>query len=112
MKCLILLALIVPCYGLSQSINGVKIADIPVQYARIMGESMTFKTKQFVYIDFGEQYGDSSAKLTDDKGQPIEFKSMTDALNFMGKLGFELDQAYGYNNGSTSFYHYIMKRKP
>jgi len=93
-------------YG--QSVNGKPLKDINVEYARIVGETIPFKQKIFIILDFG--MGDKETEVIDENGKPVEFVGMIDALNFMVKNGFEFVQAYGVNNGSSSIYSYLIRR--
>jgi len=90
-------------------------AQEPVKYdyCEIVGTSRLLSTKVTVQIDFGQEtkiFADNRYK--DENGKPIVFNSMIDAMNFMGKQGWEFVQAYAVTMGdSGSVYHYVLKKK-
>lgn len=43
--------------------------------------------------------------MVDETGKNIVFNSMVDAMNFMGKLGWEFEQAYVVTMGGQNVYH-------
>lgn len=84
-----------------------------VVYCQIVGTSKWRSNKVTVEIDFG-QYKPKGrgSKLVDEKtGQPILFNSMIDALNYMGKFGWEYVQAYTIGENGYYVYHYLLKKK-
>jgi hypothetical protein len=82
-------------------------------YCRILGQAKFLSKKINVTIDFGDKmkfFADH--RLKDPKtGKARIFNSMVDALNYMGKRGWEFDQAYAFAVGNQNVYHYLM-RKP
>lgn len=52
--------------------------------------------------------------MVDENGNVIVFNSMIDAMNYMGNLGWEFEQAYvvTVGSGSTSslVYHWLLSR--
>lgn len=82
-------------------------------YCVIVGSTKFISNKVTIRIDFGDRissYADN--RMKDPKtGKPMIFNSIVDALNFMGKQGWEFVQAYAeMNNGSTSYFNYLMKK--
>ncbi len=82
-------------------------------YCIIDGNTKFMTNKVVIRIDFGDNissYADN--RMKDPKtGKPMVFNSMVDALNFMGKQGWEFVQAYAdMNSGTTSGYHFLMKK--
>ncbi|MFY9352844.1 MAG: hypothetical protein WBI52_07555 [Bacteroidales bacterium] len=81
-------------------------------YAEIVGTAKFMSTKIIIQIDFGQKMNAfADNRLKDPKtGKPIVFNSMIDALNFMGKQGWEFVQAYTITEGNNGVYHYILKK--
>jgi len=81
-------------------------------YCEIVGVARFMSQKVTVELDFGEAmnyWGDS--RIRDPKtGKPVVFNSMIDALNFMGKRGWEFVQAYAVTAGNQNVYHYLLKK--
>jgi hypothetical protein len=81
-------------------------------YCRIIGSPRFMTHKINVVIDFGQErqvFGDN--RLQDAAtGNPRIFNSMIDALNFMGRQGWEFVQAYTRLEGEREETHYIMKK--
>jgi hypothetical protein len=80
-------------------------------YCEIVGTSQLFSTKVTIVIDYGQRmkwFEDNRAK--DASGNKIVFNSMIDALNYMGKDGWEFAQAYAITMGQQNVYHYLMKK--
>lgn len=83
-------------------------------YCDIVGTEILFSNKITVDIDFGQKssfWTDYKEKrLVDEKGKPIKFNSMIDALNFMAKLGWEFQQAYVVTANDQNVCHWLMKK--
>lgn len=83
-------------------------------YCDIVGTEILFSNKITVDIDFGQKssfWTDYKEKrLVDEKGKPIKFNSMIDALNFMAKLGWEFQQAYVVTTNDQNVCHWLMKK--
>lgn len=86
--------------------------SVKYDYCEIVGTAKLLSTKVTVQIDFGQAtkfFADKRYK--DDTGSPITFNSMIDAMNYMGKQGWEFIQAYTVSMGnSMAVYHYVLKR--
>ena len=48
--------------------------------------------------------------LVDENGKNITFNSMIDALNYMGKLGWDFEQAYVVTESNTNVYHWLLSK--
>ena len=48
--------------------------------------------------------------LKDNKGKPIKFESMIDALNYMSGQGWRFVDAYAITAGNQNVYHWIMSK--
>ena len=82
-------------------------------YCEIIGQAKFMSTKLNIVVDFGEKLSVwADNRMKDENGKAITFNTMIDALNFMGKRGWQFSQAYavsfGGNNGSV--YHYLMMK--
>ena len=117
MKKVILLGLLaVSSYHLkAQTINGIPIKDINVEYLEI--ENRGYRN---IYFDFGQAVKAKvdTVKRTvendiikDADGKVLNFHSGIDALNFISKNGFELVTAYATQFGTSSTIHYLMINK-
>ena len=62
-------------------------------------------------IDYGQPMGLYGDKLTNEKGEPLNLKSVAQMLNHFDKNGWELDKIFAVANNSTYMSHYIFKRK-
>lgn len=81
-------------------------------YAEIVGTAKFMSTKVTIEVNSGQRmktYADN--RLKDPKtGKPIKFNSMIDALNFMGKQGWEFVQAFVITESNANVYHYLLKK--
>ena len=64
-------------------------------YCEIVGQVKLFSRKVTITVDFGEKLSAwADNRMKDEAGKPLVFNSMIDALNFMGKRGWQFSQAY------------------
>ena len=97
----------------SQSINGILLADIDVEYVQIVGTSKLLSTKVTIELDFGQHnkfFSQKDSQLVDPNGKKIVFYSMIDALNFMNNNGYNFVNAYAITVGNQNVYHYLLKK--
>lgn len=116
MKKLVYLALLVfPLPLLAQTVNGVPLKDINVEYVQIVGTSRLLSNKVSVEIDFGQEnsyWTQKDTQLRDANNKLITFNSMIDALNFMTSHGYEFVQAYAVSmQNNQNVYHYLLRKK-
>lgn len=100
--------------GFGQSVNGIPLKDIDVDYVRIVGTSNWSGTKVNIDIDFGQKqklWSNDDTKLLDSASNPIKLNSMIDALNFMCKNGYEFLTAYVVTSNNQNVYNYLLRRK-
>jgi len=79
----------------------------------IVGTKVPFKKKVTVQVDFGQGINGWKPKesvLKDNKGKPIKFESMIDALNYMSGQGWRFVDAYAITAGNQNVYHWIMSK--
>lgn len=80
-------------------------------YCQLLGRGQLFSTKVTVTIDFGQESGwFKDQRLVDEKGDPITFNSMVDAMNYMGTLGWEFEQAYVITTNGQNVYHWLLSK--
>lgn len=98
----------------AQSVNGIPISEIDVEFIQILGHSKLFSDKVSISLDFGQDtkfFSDRKAEdIRDNEGKKVKFNSMIDALNFMSSHGFEFVQAYAFAVNNQNVYHYLMKQ--
>src|SRR5450759_3012533 len=82
----------------------IKSDSIKFTYCELVGTGRIMSNKVTVQIDFGQVtkfYSDNRYKEPA-TGKGVIFNSLIDALNFMGKAGWEFVQAYIVTEGSGS----------
>lgn len=106
-KCLFLLLMLISVNVMGQETHRV--------YCELLGQSRFMSTKVNVSVDFGQetsfwkQYSDQF--LVDENGEKIKFNSMVDAMNYMGRLGWEFEQAYVVTVGQQNVYHWLLSKE-
>lgn len=98
----------------AQTVNDIPIKDIDVEYVQIVGTAKLMSTKVNIGIHFGQHdkiFKSKDTQVKDENGKIMIFNSMIDALNFMGKNGYEFLQAYAFSVGNQNVYHYLLRRK-
>ena len=108
MKRIVIIAASLFLFALSAS------AQIKV-YCELLGTQKFLSTKVTVSVDFGQErkfFGDN--RMVDADGKVQEFNSMVDAMNYMGTLGWEFEQAYvvtmGSGAGASNVYHWLLSK--
>ena len=80
-------------------------------YCELLGTQQFLSKKVTVQVDFGQEtryFADN--RLVDADGKVIVFNSMVDAMNYMGTLGWEFEQAYVVTVGQQNVYHWLMSK--
>ena len=82
-------------------------------YCELVGSSNVFSSKVKVTVDFGQETSywkrDTDQRLVDSEGKDIEFNSMVDAMNFMGKNGWKFIQAYTIGDSKNGYvYRWLL----
>lgn len=84
-------------------------------FCELLGMGKFMSTKVIVTVDFGQKTkywsGDAKQYLVDDEGEKLEFNSMVDAMNYMGKRGWEFEQAYVVTSSNQNTYHWLLSKK-
>lgn len=78
-------------------------------FCELLGTQKFLSAKVTVEIDMGQNPYENS-KLVDEKGKKISFNSMVDAMNYMGKLGWEFEQAYVVTVSNQNVYHWLLSK--
>ena len=84
-------------------------------YAEIVGTEHISTGKVSVKVIFGKNSKQFAPMIQDSNGQKMKFDTMVDAMNQLGKFGWELENTYvvvdgDYDRISTE-YHWIVSRK-
>jgi hypothetical protein len=90
-----------------------KVDSVKFTYCELVGMGKFMSNKVTVSIDFGQEKKFLSDNRYKDAvtGKPVVFNSMVDALNFMGKTGWEFVQAYTVGDSQSGYvYHWLLKR--
>lgn len=117
MKKLTLAAAMVACFWLStakaQSVNGMKLTDIHVDYIQIRAVKIFLANKHWIALEYGQKIGDNSEMyIRDDNDKRIEFNSAIDGVNKMKNYGYELFSIYTEQiDKDTNRPVYVLKRK-
>jgi hypothetical protein len=77
----------------SYFINGFPLDSIQTEYIEAEICKVTFSTKVFLDIDYGQESKilyNKYNRVADAKGNYIEFKSNMNALNYLNMIGYEL----------------------
>jgi len=113
MKKIILTAFLLMAFTLSNVYS----QDLPKSgksfvYCELVGFGQLLSTKVTVSVDFGQKtklFDDT--RLKDADGKPIKFNSMVDAMNYMGKDGWQFVQAYIVTLSNQNIYHWLLKKE-
>lgn len=78
-------------------------------FCELVGTTKFLSAKVNVQIDFGQNpYKDR--RIVDENGKSKTFNSMVDAMNYMGELGWEFEQAYVVTMGNQNVYHWLLSK--
>lgn len=81
-------------------------------YSEIVGTSKFLSKKVFIEIDYGQTTSFwQNNRMKNEDGSNKEFNSMVDAMNYMGALGWEFQQAYVVTIGQQNVYHWLMRKE-
>lgn len=94
------------------AINGMA-QDNVEQYCEVVATPKLLSSKVTIDIDFGEERSFwKDNRLKTEEGKLKKFNTTIDALNFMGKQGWKLVNAFPVYTGSNSqVYHYVFKKE-
>lgn len=101
-----LLALFISFHGYSQDTSKVE------QYCEMVATARLLSNKVTINIDYGEAksiWNDN--RLREENGKVRKFNTIVDALNYLGKNGWKLLNAFPVPSANqTAEYHYIFKQ--
>ena len=84
------------------------------QYCEMTAIQKLLSRKVNIDIDNGEErklFSFKDTRVKDDLGKVKSFNSVVDALNYLGRLGWKLVNAFPISDGSQNVYHYVFKRE-
>ncbi|MFI5187906.1 MAG: hypothetical protein ACHQF0_14340 [Chitinophagales bacterium] len=84
------------------------------QYCEMTAIEKFLSRKVTIDIDNGEErklFSFKDTRVRDDLGKVKSFNSIVDALNFLGRLGWKLVNAFPVTTGNQNVYHYVFKRE-
>lgn len=87
-------------------------ADKVEQYAEVVATPRLLSNKVTIDIDYGEERSIwKDNRLKTEEGKLKKFNTTIDALNYMGREGWKLVNAFPVLSGTNSFvYHYVFRR--
>lgn len=82
-------------------------------FCEIVGTQGLLSKKVTVTIDLGQKQSAFRWQgLVDENGEPMKFNSMVDAMNYMGSLGWEFEQAYSIGDAKSGYtYHFLLSKE-
>lgn len=82
-------------------------------FCEIVGTQGLLSKKVTVTIDLGQKQSAFKWQgLVDENGEPMKFNSMVDAMNYMGSLGWEFEQAYSIGDAKSGYtYHFLLSKE-
>jgi hypothetical protein len=96
-----------------QTVNGIPLKDINVEYVEIVGTSKLFSNDVTIEIDFGQKdkiFKTKDTRIVGADGKDLVFHSMVDALNFMCENGYSFLTAYALTVGNQNVYHFLLQK--
>lgn len=84
------------------------------QYCEMTAQAKLFSRKVTVDVDYGEArkwISFKDTRMKDEEGKVKSFNSVVDALNFMGRGGWKLVNAFLVTESGNNVYHYVLKRE-
>ena len=79
-------------------------------FCELVGKQKFLSAKCTVEIDMGQNPYENS-KLVDERGKKITFNSMIDAMNYMGRLGWDFEQAYVIAGENENVFHWLLSKE-
>lgn len=111
-KLLVLFIIVCPVFAFAQTDTS-KVE----QYCEVVATGRLFSKKVTIDIDYGEARSIwKDNRLKDEGGTVKKFNTVVDALNYLGKQGWKLVNAFpmidgGTSSSSSSVYHFYFKRE-
>ena len=106
-------AIVIFCLFIAFKGNAQQDASNVEQYCEVVATGRLLSNKVTIDIDYGEQrsiWRDN--RLKDDDGKLKKFNTVIDALNYLGKDGWKLVNAFPVATGNGPMvYHYVFKKE-
>lgn len=82
------------------------------QYCEVLCTGRFLSNKVTVDVDYGEfrQFVYKNRDVKDESGKVVKFNGVVDALNYMARQGWTLQNAYAITTQGQNVYHYLFKR--
>ena len=105
------IVLIIFLYSFKQSFSQRDTAKIE-QYCEVVATPRALSNKVTINVDYGEERSIwKDNRLKTEEGKLKKFNTTIDALNYMGKEGWKLVNAFPITVGTNSqVYHYVFKK--
>ena len=83
------------------------------QYCKVVVTGRMLSTKVVISVDYGEERSVwKDNRLKNEDGKLVKFNSEIDALNYLGKQGWKLVNAYPISMPNTApVYHYVFRKE-
>ena len=84
------------------------------QYCEVVATPRLLSNRVTIDVDYGEQRSIwKDNRLKDEEGKLKKFNTTVDALNYLGKMGWKMVNAFPVYNGSsnTLVYHYMFRKE-
>ncbi|MEO6636692.1 MAG: hypothetical protein ABIN25_00360 [Ginsengibacter sp.] len=83
------------------------------QYCEVVATGRLLSNKVTIDIDYGEERSIwKDHRIRNDEGKFKKFNSVIDAVNYLGKDGWKLVNAFPISNGNNPMiYHYVFKKE-
>lgn len=93
--------------ALSQTVNGIPLKELNAhaEYIRVSESPIALSKKINIDIDYGQFYRIKNLRVLDANGNPMQFNSMIDVLNFLSSVGYELV------NGGDNISSFLLRKK-
>lgn len=106
-RILLFLALVAPCVGWGQMLNGVDIGKMTdLKYIEVVVSKAPMSKNYFAKADIGQGLKMSDKGFQDDAGEGIDFKSDMHVLNWLWVRGWDLVR--DWQEGEVR--HFLMER--
>ncbi len=82
------------------------------QYCEVVATGRLFSNKVTIDIDYGEERSIwKDNRLKEEDGKLKKFNSVVDAINYLGKKGWNLVNAFPVSSANAPMvYHYVFKK--
>ena len=89
--------------------EGVKVE----QYCEVVATPKLLSNKVTIDVDYGDERSFwKDNRLRDESGKLKKFNTTIDALNYLGKQGWKLVNAFPvYTGSNTQIYHYVLRKE-